>query len=260
LSNSHESTTPATDSPLDLQHEVEASFEEFELSFRKNYPVVWLLTLISPFVVGLVTIITLGLLFGYAYAQKILLNSLATFFLLGRFVIILGGHEHTVGSLNLSLLPPLQLLWMLTFMDVMVAMVVAFHIGFMFRIPLLGPRIKEMVADGNFILTSHPWMRRATMAGLVSFVAFPLSTTGSIGGAIFGRLLGLSRMTTLLGILTGSLLGNGLMFLLSGILKPYKDSPVVNYGGFVVIIAIIFFLERRYRAMKKQFLESRNSK
>lgn len=244
-------------SPEDLRQKVEESFFEFEESFRMRHPLVWLMTLVGPFVVTIAVLCLVGFLIDFGFARKIVLNAAATFVIFGRFVIILGGQEANLGQLKLSLLEPWQLMCVVTYMDSMVAMLVAFHIGFLFKIPVLGPKIRELVADGNFILSSHPWMRRATMAGLITFVAFPLSTTGSIGGSIFGRLLGLSRGLTLLGILCGSLIGNGVMLALAGILEPYMDHPVVRYGGFVVIIVVIIFLNRRYSMMKKEFLKSR---
>jgi hypothetical protein len=112
-----------------------------------------------------------------------------------------------------------------------------------------------LVTDGHFILDSQPWMRRATFFGLIAFVAFPLAATGSIGGSIFGRLLGMSRTATFFGIVTGALSGNLVMFLFSDLLSHYldKDNIYLKIGGFLVIATIIFVLERRYRKLKRGF-------
>ena len=113
------------------------------------------------------------------------------------------------------------------------ALFVAFHMGVVFRIPFVGPKIASMVSDGQFILRKQPWIRRAAFIGLVVFVVFPTSTTGSVGGSIFGRILGMKRWRVVTAILCGSLLGNGLMLVFSEQLsKAFQrcswDFPVLN--------------------------------
>jgi hypothetical protein len=34
-----------------------------------------------------------------------------------------------------------------------------------------------------------------------------------------------------------------------------KDDALIKYGGIAAIVLIIFFLERRYKAMKRTFME-----
>jgi hypothetical protein len=243
----------STDLPSEaaLRQEILRGFEEFESSFRKNYPVVWLATLIGPLVLTLCVVLLLGLLYGWGYAGKVVSYALATFFFFGRFVI-LGGKNSSPDALH-QLLSPEQLFAMVTYMDLMVAVLLSFHIGFAFKLPVLGPKISDLVADGRFILSQHPWMRRMTFLGLIAFVTFPLAATGSVGGSIFGRLLGMGRLQTLIGIFLGSVLGNGLMYFGSELIGRYidKDDPLTTIGGIAVVAAIIILLERRYRKMKQ---------
>ncbi len=139
----------------------------------------------------------------------------------------------------------------------MTALVLAFHIGFLFRLPYVGSRFLALVRDGHFILDSNPWMQRATFFGLVAFVVFPLTATGSVGGSIFGRLLGMSRNATFWGIVIGSIIGNGIMYVFSESIDPgIKDHPVSRYGGFVLIALISILLEHRYRQLKRRYEQS----
>lgn len=243
----------STDSHSDvaLRQEILRGFEEFESNFRKDYPAVWLATLIGPFALTLSIVLLLGLLYGWGYAGKVVSYALATFFFFGRFVI-LGGKNSPPDALH-RLLSPEQLFAMVTYMDLMVAVLLSFHIGFAFKLPVVGPKISELVADGRFILSQHPWMRRMTFLGLIAFVVFPLAATGSVGGSIFGRLLGMSRVQTLVGIFLGSILGNGVMYFGSELIGRYidKDDPLTTIGGVAVVAAIIIVLERRYRKMKQ---------
>jgi uncharacterized membrane protein len=101
-------------------------------------------------------------------------------------------------------------------------------------------------------------MKRATFLGLLAFIAFPLAATGSVGGAIFGRLLGLSRWSIFWGSTIGAVLGNAAMWFLAVVVKDslpenMQDSPIIKWGGIPIILLIILILERRYSAMKRAF-------
>jgi hypothetical protein len=181
-----------------------------EASYRRDYPVLWWLTLVGPFVV------TGGVLF-------------AVWELSGSNVL---------------------------YMDVMTACLLAFHLGFLFRLPVVGAKLNAMVEDGHFILQSNPWMKRLTFVGLVAFVMFPLAATGSVGGSIFAQLLGMSRLSTFVGITLGNVLGCALMYFGSELITRYvgRDNPWLLVGGIAVIAALLFLLNHRYRQAKARQL------
>lgn len=235
-------------------------FEEFETSFRRDYPVVWWATLVGPFIVTATILVFFFSFYGWQFGLKLVGTALSAFFFFGRF-IILGGEEKSAEEIT-KFLTSGQLFAIMTYLDMLVAVVLSFHIGFLFKIPVLGPKASELVADGRFILANQPWMRRMTFIGLVAFVVFPLAATGSVGGSIFGRLLGMSRFQTFLGIAIGSIIGNGIMYVFSDAINYYldKDNPMLLWGGIAVIVLLIVLLERRYRRMKKLFLESADEK
>lgn len=233
----------------------ERDLQEFETSFRRRHPVVWWSTLLGP---GLVTAAVIALVLltaGPEFTRRLIATAVATFLFFGRFVI-LSGQEGQLLQVSKHLTSE-QLFLMVCWLDLMVAVMLAFHIGFLFKLPIIGRKIAALVADGQMILVHHPWMKRTTFVGLVVFVMFPLAATGSIGGSIFGRLLGMSRQATLLGIGCGTLLGNGIMYFGSDFINAYfdKDHPAVKYGGILAIVLVIVLLERRYRRMKRSFLE-----
>lgn len=234
------------------------SFLAFEASFRTRRPWLWLGTLVGPFVVSMGLLVMIWLVMGSDYVYKLVGTMLATFLFFGRFVI-LGGSQGGEMQEIARFLSSGQLFLMVTYMDLMVALLLAFHIGFVFRLPVIGPKVSELVVDGQFILAQNPWMKRATGVALTAFVLFPLAATGSIGGSIFGRLLGMTRMATFGWVAIGSILGNGVMYLGSDLINRYfdKDHPAVQIGGLLTIVLIIVFLERRYRKMREQFRKGR---
>lgn len=238
-----------------LRHEMLVEFESFENSFREKYPLVWWGTLVGPFVVTFAIIAFLFVQNGWEFVVKLISTALAAFFFFGRF-IILGGEDPGAEQIR-SFLSSEQLFLLMSYLDMFVAVILSFHIGFLFKIPILGPKVSELVADGRVILVTQPWMRRMTFVGLVAFVVFPLAATGSVGGSIFGRLLGMSRFATLSGIALGTLIGNGVMYAFSDAINRFldKDDPLLFWGGMAVIVVLIVLLERRYRQMKKDMVE-----
>ncbi len=225
-----------------------------EVEFRSDHPWVWASTLYGPGIVSLSLLFAMWVYAGWEFTSRLVVNVSLALWLLGRFIILSGsegGLQDFDGSMS-----SFQLFILICYLDTITALVLAFHIGFLFRLPVIGPRVAALVADGRFILESHPWMRRTTSLGLIVFVGFPLAATGSVGGSIFGRLLGMSRVATFSCICFGSLIGNGAMFWFSDILGNWvdKDHPAIQYGGIIVVLLLVIILERRYQSLRKQFL------
>lgn len=243
------------------------AFEKFENGLWKSSPMLWIGSFFAPFLVTPVVLGAIYLIGGWESVNRIVVAAIVTVFILGRFVILAGqtggsevGAAKTaefleswgLGSIDFTTMPAYELFFMLTYMDLMVAGFLAFHLGFVFRIPVIGTNLADMIGDGQSLLEDHPWFKRLSFLGLVVFVIFPTSTTGSVGGSVVGQLMGLSRFTTFLAIAIGSVLGNGLMLLLAGPINAYvQDQWWLKVVGIAIVILIFFFLERRYRHMKK---------
>ncbi len=221
-----------------------------EAAFRRDYPGVWWLTLLGPLLLTGAVLFLVWELSGPRVTWRLLSTAVATFFVFGKFVI-LGGSDGNLTDLA-TFFTAEQLVLLVLYMDVMTGCLLVFHLGFLFKLPFVGDKLNELVQDGHFILNSNRWMKRATFVGLVAFVMFPLAATGSVGGSIFGRLLGLGRFATLLGILVGNVLGCCLMYFGSELITRYlgRDNPMLMVGGIVVIAAIVYLLNHRYRQLK----------
>lgn len=223
--------------------------------YRKSHPVAWWLSLVGPFLISAVLLGLIALIQGPDLAYRYATAALSAFLFFGRFIILIGQSEPNADSaFFFKHLSASNLFVMLTYMDTMVAMFVAFHIGIIFRFPWIGPRIQGIVSDSQFILRKQPWIRRTAFIGLVGFVIFPTSTTGSVGGSIFGRLLGMKRWRVVVAILVGSILGNGLMLLFSKQIAKYSDNWMLKLFGVILMIAVLFVVERKFQSIKAEYM------
>ncbi len=244
----------------DPQKSLVASFTRFEQEFRLKYPVAWWLTLVAPVVITFIALLAVGMIWDWEKARNLVSHSILTFFVFGRFIILVGiDNNADVDKYNISL-EPSELFFLVTYMDFVAALFVAVHMGILFRIPYVGPKIAMLVWDGKFLMDSQPWIKRIAYLGLVLFVIFPTSTTGSIGGSIFGRLLGLSRMVTVSAVLLGSVLGNGIMLVFAKWINQFvnPNNMWVKIVGIAIIIGLIVLLERRYNKAKNRFIDKKS--
>ncbi len=169
--------------------------------------------------------------------------SVLTATVLGKFAVL---HGLSGSGLFDS---PFRVALLIIYLDLMIGTIAVFNIRVLYRIPKFGKKIEGLQKSGVDILKRNPWMRKATFAGVVAFVMFPLSGTGAIGGSLFGRLLGMSRVRTLLGIGLGSVLGSfgmaGLAAAFGTQMEALQSSGALGYGGVAVVAAALFWLYRR---------------
>lgn len=249
-------TAAATDeaiSTAELERRVEGRLHGVEEGFRRRHPVLWWLTLVLPLTALAGALIVVWIVKGWLFTTKLVAAAGATFFVLGRFVILLGQRGELSGFWDF--LSPFHLFLMVTYMDAAAALLVAFHIGALFRLPWIGKRAAALVEDARFVLDRLLWMRRAAFAGLTAFIAFPLAATGAIGGSILGTLLGLKRWQVFAATVIGCLIGNGGLYLLADTLGRFIDTkhPVVRFGGLAIILLVVLVLEYRYRKGKQRY-------
>ena len=212
-----------------------------ELGLRKNHPLVWWSTLLGPIALTAIVLAALYVIQDPGYVHRLLGTAATTMFLAGRFMILAGSAEWFFSAGELSLL--------VFYMDVMVALPVIYHTGFLFKLPWLGSRLALVAMQSRDGLARHRWIRRITFLVTVGFVMFPLASTGSVGGGILARICGMSRLAALVAITLGSILGCGTMYMGAGLIRRYlqPDSPATIGGGIAVIVAIIVLLTWLYR-------------
>jgi len=222
--------------------------------FRREYPVAWWLTLLGPFLLTLLILVIVGLFKGPAFVGRLVTTAVATFFIFGKLVI-LGGTNGEVDVIR-SFFTTEELIVLVLYLDLVTACLLTFHLGFLFKLPVIGPKLSDLVLDGQFILHTNPWLRRTTFLGLVLFVFLPGPATGSTGASILGRLLGMSRLGTFCAIVLGSLMGCAGYYLGAELIRPYiaRENRALLTGGVVVLVGVVLLLNYRYRQLKSRYL------
>lgn len=245
------------DLPLDeLRTRIVAGITDYEISFRRTNPYLWLFGVAGPFAITIVVLLVIGIFFGWMLAGKFIVNSIAAFFFFGRFAILGGGVLEGTGW-EKYVLSTSQLFGLITFNDLMAALFVTFNMGVLFRIPYVGPKIAGLTCDGKFIMEQQPWIRKVAWFSTVVLVIFPAASTGSVGGSIFGRLLGLDRLRTLSAVAIGSLVGNSIMLYFGKLIEDLTHGPmkyVITISGIAFVVLAIYAIEWQYRKAKEKYV------
>lgn len=237
------SSIPDAASTEDNTSHVMLSLEDESNDLWKQHRLVAIATLTIPLWLSVAVLVAAFLWQGSALVSKLLVATFGAA-AAGRF-IILGGDADSV-SIGFS---ATQLALIVLYLDTIWAVVLTCHAGFLFHMPWLGRRLKAAVREGNDLLKRNHWMRRLTAIAVLLFVMLPVSSTGSIGGSLLGRLLGLSRVATFSVVLLGSVLGGATMLLGAELLDPLVSgvSPIVRYGGIAAVVVLALVLSSRYR-------------
>ncbi|MHC4778352.1 MAG: small multi-drug export protein [Planctomycetota bacterium] len=157
---------------------------------------------------------------------------------------------------KLGTFEPFALAGGVLYVDLCFALPLAYNLDLLFRLPHAGEYLRALEARSRTLLHNSAWKKTLTHGGLILFVAIPLGGTGAVGGAFFGRLLGLSRSRTLSGIVIGSLLGNaglatGAHLWPTGWLYRLLEQPVFGPLGAAVTMVVVAILILRLRSVHR---------
>jgi uncharacterized membrane protein len=190
-----------------------------ERLYRRKHPIRWWVSIVYPFLIAILALCTIAITNGVASASRFLITCVLILAVFGKLIIAGGylsqasGSEPTDSSSMASFYSPEELMGIAMFVDFLIVSLVVFHLGALFRLPWIGHRLKRMVEFSSRFLNANSWMKRVTYLGLIGFVALPI--TGGLSGAIMGRLLGISKYTTMLCCMLGSAIGCLLVYCFS---------------------------------------------
>lgn len=152
--------------------------------------------LIIPFCFASVVVILLSLAGPEIYTDYVKV------FTIYMFMPLFGLEAAIPAGLALGI-HPAALISFLLFIDTVVALFLVWNFNYATKIPLLGKLVERMEKSGEKAIKKHKWVQRIGFIGLTIFVIIPLQYTGSVVGAIVGRLLGMPPLTTMLAVVVG---------------------------------------------------------
>jgi len=219
---------------------------------RAANPLFWWATLIGPPLSFVALVVGIGILRGWELARAVVGRAVVSFFITGRISIL-----EPTESVSAE-----GLFFLVTYMDVAAGLFIAPHVGFLFGLPYVGRRLHLLVEDSEALLSRAEDKRWLTFLALVLFVFIPVTATGSVGGAVLGRLLGLSRTLTITAVLVGSVVCNALMYGGSSVVRQYvsPDAWGTKVIGATLTVGFLYVLNRRYQAAARRARKRRDER
>lgn len=93
-------------------------------------------------------------------------------------------------------LGPWQLAFIVMWVNAASAFWYVYNLDLLERLPKIGPTLHRMREESKNTLAERRWIRRLSVVGVGAFVVTPLPGSGALGGAIMGRLIGVSRFAS----------------------------------------------------------------
>lgn len=142
---------------------------------------------------------------------------------------------------------PWAIAGLVIWLDLATVLFMIANLDVLHRMPYVGRKIRETRIAGWRLLHAHKWLRRMAVLGLALFVGFPVFGTGSIGGTLFARLVGLDRPGTVVGVLLGSVAGCSLLAVGTSFVRTHEGvfkHPVWSVAALLLLVTLVFALGR----------------
>jgi uncharacterized membrane protein len=137
-------------------------------------------------------------------------------------------------------------------MSVATSFLFAYNLDLLHRVPLVGDWLKSARAGAVAQLSERRWIRRWAIFGVGFFVFLPLPASGTIGGAVIGRLLGLSRLHCFLAVAVGSAAAAMLYALFgAGIVHWTKGTEIPAWVRIATVLGLLVGIGLLARFMAK---------
>lgn len=151
------------------------------------------------------------------------------------------------------------LLLSVVFVDVFVALWVAWNWDLVERVPRLGPLLRRVEAGCQRVIAQKRWRGRVTIAALAGYVALPFPLTGAVFSSVLGRTLGIDRTRVFLAVVVGSAAGTVPMgvagfFAAEAVLNTFQSPTAQAVGAaagilitvaFVALVAVLYLRGKR---------------
>ena len=127
----------------------------------------------------------------------------------------------------------------------------AYNVDLLQKLPKIGPALRHARRNATVMLKQRPWIRRWATVGVGLFVLTPLPGSGALGGAIVGRIIGVTRFATFVSVSMAGIAVSAGYALLAEELKQLLDTLESYFPAWVRIsIAVVAVIVMAYLVTK----------
>ena len=219
-----------------------------------------LLKFIVPFIIGLATVYTVGMLLPANSTYKYWALVAAYFFPpFGKETIIpigvYGGEISVPFSSEIAVINPINPLIMalsIAFVDIIVALFLMWNYDFAKQVPFVGRFMKKIESIGQKSSSKYAWITPLRFIGIVLFVMVPFQGSGGLVGSIVGRLIGMKPMNTFLAITVGAIIGCSFIAFFSDIVFSVFFQNFLLGVMILIILVVIGIMIAMYKRNKNK--------
>jgi len=123
-----------------------------------------------------------------------------------------------------------------------------YNLDLLQRVPKIGPALRRARHNAALMLIQRPWIRRWAVVGVGLFVITPLPGSGALGGALVGRIIGVTKRATFISVAIAGVIVSVAYALLANELKQALDQierfapPAVRVAVSVLIAIVMIYL------------------
>ena len=116
--------------------------------------------------------------------------------LIGGLFLTFVGPTVIFGSSEFDMLSTWPVVGVVCVFSCLTAFFYAFNLDLLERLPKVGVLFRRASLSARKTLSARPWIRRWAIFGVGFFVLLPLPGSGTLGGALMGRLVGLTPLAS----------------------------------------------------------------
>jgi uncharacterized membrane protein len=125
---------------------------------------------------------------GFRLANQVLL--------IGALFLTFVGPTVIFGSSEFDMLSTWPVVGVVSVFSCLTAFFYAYNLDLLERVPKVGVLFRRASLSARKTLSARPWIRRWATFGVGFFVLLPLPGSGTLGGALMGRLVGLTPLAS----------------------------------------------------------------
>lgn len=123
-----------------------------------------------------------------------------------------------------------------------------YNLDLLQKVPKIGPYMRQARMNSVAMLKRRPWIRRWAVVGIGLFVVTPLPGSGALGGALMGRIIGVSKKATFISVSLAGVIVASAYAMLANELKQALDKleqfapPWVRFVVFALFAIVMVYV------------------